>query len=58
MNYYGRALIFNVTTELGRQAVGKTIATLMHLLETAVEEHGPMPLPGVPSGEIQPWQPT
>ena len=51
-NYIKRAVMFGLDTPQGRQALGKTIVTLIHVLETAVEEYGPMPAPGVPSGEI------
>lgn len=51
-NYIGRANTLGLETLQGRQAMGKAIVTMMHCLETAIEEYGPMPLPGVPSGEI------
>lgn len=51
-NYIKRAVMFGLDSLQGRQALGKTIVTLIHVLETAVEEYGPMPAPGVPSGEI------
>lgn len=52
-NYIKRAALFSLSTPQGRQALGKAIVTLIHVLETAVEEYGPMPAPGVPSGEIK-----
>lgn len=52
LNYWGRVKIFGLNTYSGRQALGKLIVTLIHCLETAIEVHGPMPEPGVPSGEI------
>lgn len=52
-NYLSRVRLFGVDTPLGRQALGKLIVTLTHCLETAVQEHGPMPVPGVSSGEIE-----
>ncbi len=52
-NYVKRAVMFGLDTPQGRQALGKAIVTLMHVLETAVEEYGPMPRPGVPSGVIE-----
>lgn len=51
-NYLKRAEMFGLDTPQGRQAMGKTIVTMLHCLETAVEIHGPMPEPGYPSGEI------
>lgn len=54
-NYTDRVHVFGLHTPQGRQALGKLIATLTHLLETAVMVHGPMPLPGKPSGEIKEW---
>lgn len=54
-NYLRRAALFGIDTPMGRQALGKTIVTLIHFLETAIDEYGPMPAPGVPSGEIREW---
>lgn len=51
-NYIRRAELFGFDTPQGRQALGKAIVTLMHTLETAVDVHGPMPPPGVPSGVV------
>lgn len=51
-NYLRRAQLLGLDSLPGRQALGKTIVTLMHCLETAVEVYGPMPSPGLPSGEI------
>lgn len=51
-NYLKRAELFGLDTLQGRQALGKTIVTLLHCLETAIDEFGPMPAPGVSSGEI------
>ena len=55
-NYLLRAVRFGLETPQGRQALGKTIVTLTHVLETAIELWGPMPAPGVASGEIQEWE--
>lgn len=52
-NYVKRAAMFGLNTPQGRQALGKAIVTLIHVLETAVEEFGPMRKPGVPSGVIE-----
>lgn len=54
-NYMRRAVLFGLSTPQGRQAMGKTIVTLIDYLESAVNLWGPMPAPGVPSGEIQLW---
>lgn len=54
-NYVKRAQLLGLTSEPGRQALGKAIVTCLHTLETAVEEHGQMPEPGHPSGTINPW---
>ncbi len=51
-NYLKRVEVFGLDTPAGRQAMVKAIVTLMHCLETAIEVHGRMPKPGVPSGEI------
>lgn len=52
-NYLLRAAMFSLDSPQGRQALGKAIVTLTHVLETAIEEYGPMPKPGVPSGVIE-----
>ncbi len=54
-NYLGRIHLCGLDATPGRQAMGKLIVTLTDHLERAVDAHGPMPLPGVPSGEIQEW---
>jgi Domain of unknown function (DUF4406) len=50
-NYVERARIFGLDTMNGRQALGKAAATLAGWLESAVRLYGPMPQPGVPSGD-------
>lgn len=52
-NYIKRAAMFGLDSPQGRQALGKAIVTLVHVLETVVEEYGPMPRPGVPSGVVE-----
>lgn len=54
-NYLRRAQLIGVDTMAGRQLLGKLAVTILHALETAVEVHGPMPKPGVPSGEVEEW---
>lgn len=54
-NYLRRAQLLGLDSLPGRQAMGKTIVTLMDCLRTAVELYGPMPQAGVPSGEIVEW---
>jgi hypothetical protein len=50
-NYVERARLFGLDTMNGRQALGKATATLAGWLESAVRLYGPMPQPGVPSGD-------
>lgn len=52
-NYIKRATMFGLDSPQGRQALGKAVVTLIHVLETAVELYGPMPEPGYPSGEVR-----
>lgn len=52
-NYWSRAKLLDVSTPQGRQALGKLIVTFHAALEAAVVAFGPMPEPGVPSGEIK-----
>jgi hypothetical protein len=54
-NYLRRAQLLGLDSLPGRQAMGKTIVTLIDCLRTAVEMYGPMPQAGVPSGEIVEW---
>lgn len=54
-NYLKRAQLLGVDTPLGKQALGKAIVTCTAYLERAIIHHGPMPKPGLPSGEIQEW---
>lgn len=56
LNYVQRAKLVGLDTPQGRQAMGKAIATLMHYLETAIVEFGPMPQPGISSSEgVREW---
>lgn len=54
-NYLGRVSLFGLDTPQGRQAMGKLIVTLTDHLERAILAHGPMPKPGVTSGQIEEW---
>ncbi|HWI05565.1 MAG TPA: hypothetical protein VNT52_17295 [Acidimicrobiales bacterium] len=51
-NYLRRAQLLGLDSMAGRQAMGKLIVSCMHVLETAVDVFGPMPVAGVPSGEV------
>lgn len=55
LNYLKRAQLFGLDTPQGRQALGKLTVTCIAYLEYAIEHIGPMPEPGVPSGEIREW---
>lgn len=55
-NYLRRAQLFDLSTLAGRQALGKALVTLFAMTEMAVDVHGPMPSPGVPSGEVTVWE--
>lgn len=50
-NYLGRAWILKLDTVNGRQALAKFVATGVGMLEAAVRVYGPLPEPGVTSGE-------
>lgn len=54
-NYMRRVQLFGVDTPVGQQALGKLIVTLLHAFETVVYVHGKPPMPGVSSGNIEPW---
>lgn len=49
--YIHRAGVLGLDTPVGRQALGKSVATANAMLATVVRKFGPLPQPGVPSGE-------
>lgn len=51
--YLGRAEALGLDTPQGRQAVFKSFATYVGLIESVICVHGDPPPPGVPSGEIR-----
>lgn len=56
LQYVKRAQVLGAHTPQGKQAMGKAIVSLMHLLETAlVVWNDDMPEPGRPSGDIVDW---
>lgn len=55
-NYLKRAQLLGLDKASGRQALGKLIVTLVNCLEVAERVYGPMPMPGVPSGQIETWR--
>lgn len=50
-NYLGRAERLSLDRQGGRQALAKFVATAVGMLEAAVRVYGPLPEPGVTSGE-------
>lgn len=50
-NYLHRAKVLGLDTPGGRQALAKFVATGVGMLEAAVRAYGPLPKPGVSSGE-------
>lgn len=50
-NYYHRAGVLGLDTINGRQALAKFVATAVGMLESSVRLFGPLPEPGVPSGQ-------
>lgn len=53
--YVDRARIFGLDTFQGRQALAKSIMTMIGCIESVIRVYGPLPAPGVPSGEIKEW---
>lgn len=51
-SYFHRSRVLTLETPVGRQALAKFVATGCGLLESAIRLHGPLPAPGVPSGEV------
>lgn len=54
-DYLKRAQQFGLDSPQGRQAAGKALITIESLLADSVVAFGPMPKPGLPSGEIHSW---
>lgn len=54
--YLIRAQLIGLDTPSGRQTLGKALSTLYGYTQAACYLHGPMPKPGVPSGEIIEWE--
>lgn len=50
-SYFHRARVLTCETPVGRQGLAKFVATACGLLESVIRVHGPLPPPGVPSGE-------
>lgn len=50
-NYYTRAGVLTLENMNGRQALAKFVATAVGMLEATVRMYGPLPEPGVTSGE-------
>lgn len=51
-SYYTRARVLGLDIPVGRQAIAKYAATACGLLESIVRVYGPLPPPGVPSGDL------
>jgi hypothetical protein len=51
-SYIHRAKVLGLETPAGRQALAKALKTMQGFVESTVRKHGPLPDPGVPSGEI------
>jgi len=51
--YLDRAFLLGLETEAGRQALAKLASTALMATESAVRVNGPLPPPGVPSGQTE-----
>jgi hypothetical protein len=54
-NYLSRAQLLGIESPSGMQAFGKFIVTALSCFEAAVIVNGKPPMPGVASGNIEPW---
>jgi hypothetical protein len=54
--YLHRALLLGLNTPNGMQAVGKLATTAAAMLDSVGRLYGPLPAPGLPSGEIKEWE--
>jgi len=52
-NYLYRARVLGLDTPNGRQALAKFVSTAVGMLSATVQQFGPLPKAGLPSGEIQ-----
>lgn len=52
MQYADRVRLFGLDTPQGRQALAKMTMTMIGCVESTIRVYGPLPAPGVPSGEI------
>lgn len=50
--YMSRALVLGLDTSLGRQALAKSLRTLLAWVESTVRTFGSLPPGGLPSGEL------
>ena len=55
-NYLRRAQLLGLDTPAGQQAFGKFVVTCLSCFEACVMVNGRPPMPGVPSGTIEPWK--
>lgn len=53
--YIDRARLQGLDTPQGRQQLAKALMTMRGCVESSVRVFGPLPEPGVPSGEIREW---
>ena len=54
--YLHRAMLMGFDTDVGRQALAKYVTTAVAMLDSVQRVYGPLPAPGVPSGEIAEWE--
>lgn len=54
--YFYRAKLTGVATPAGRQALMKSLMTLLDCCACMVRQHGLPPEPGHPSGEVRTWE--
>jgi hypothetical protein len=54
--YLHRAGILGIHNPNGLQALAKFVSTAVGMLAAATQAYGPLPRPGVSSGEIQEWE--
>ena len=53
--YIDRVRILGIENPQGRQTLAKSLMTMRGSLESAVRVYGPLPTPGLTSGEIREW---
>lgn len=56
LQYLDRSRLLGLENPRGLQALGKFVTTAVDMLSSIERVYGPLPAPGLPSGEIATWE--